>query len=191
MGVDVGSYLANPLLLIIQTLAFLVGMLFTLRFFLQVCRASFYNPLSQAVNGVTNPILWPLRRLVPASGRFDWASLLALYAVMLAAQGLMLLLVGGGLRLGPLWVGALIQALLVIWNLFFWGVILRTLVSWFDPYGRNPMVQVLDDLTAPLMRPVQRLPLNFGGIDFSPVLVILGLQVLKMLALPPLQLLAQ
>ena len=75
-------------------------------------------------------------------------------------------------------------------NVYFVSIIAQALLSWFNP-GRTPIAMVLHDLNRPLLGPVQRLLPPFSGIDLSPVAVLLGLQLAKMLLVPPLLALAQ
>lgn len=162
-----------------------------LRFLLQWARADFYNPLSQFTVKITAPIVRPLRRIIPGLGGWDLATLLAAYLVTV----LQLLLVGtqitpydipgmlDGHNLQPL--ALLLVALLDLFalavSLFIIAIIVQALSSWISPGHYNPVTAVLHALTEPLLRPARRLLPPISGIDLSPLLVLLALQVLKML----------
>ncbi|MDX1592933.1 MAG: YggT family protein [Gammaproteobacteria bacterium] len=182
MGSD---YLADPAVFLVQAVLGIVMLLLLLRFLLQLCHADFYNPLSQLVMKVTQPVLQPLRRAIPGSKRVDGASLL----VLLIVQVVTLLIVAAmrGLSLGPggLLFWSLAELVTLVINVYFVTIIVQALLSWFNP-GRTPLSQVLQDLNRPLLRPVQRLVPPMSGIDLSPLVVLLGLQVAKMLLVPPL-----
>lgn len=67
-------------------------------------------------------------------------------------------------------------------SVYLWIVIARAIVSWFSPDPRNPIVRFLHVTTEPILYPIRRmLPVNFGGIDFSPVILIVGIVLLQKL----------
>ncbi len=150
-----------------------------LRIWMQWARCDFYNPFSQFVVKITQPIVKPLRRIVPAVGPFDTASLLLAYVI--------------SVLLGPismrlfypdpvfLYLGLVIM-IKAVGMLIFWMIIIRSLMSWVSQ-GRNPVDYVLIQLTEPLMAPVRRFIPPMGGIDFSAMAVILGLYALNFLGL--------
>lgn len=154
---------------------------FLLRVLLQLVRADFRNPLSQAVVSLTNWLVLPLRRVLPPAGRFDTASFVALLAVQLAAT-----LIVFRLRTGvvfpfvPLAAAALRQlansALLLYTVLIFAQAILS-----FVPNARSPMTALLASLCEPVLRPIRRVLPVAGGLDFSPLVAILGLTALRIL----------
>ncbi|MCB2263713.1 MAG: YggT family protein [Candidatus Thiosymbion ectosymbiont of Robbea hypermnestra] len=185
------AYFTNPLAFLVQVLfGFFAGVVL-LRFLLQWVRADFYNPISQFVVRVTTPVLRPLRRVIPGYAGLDPAALVLAWLVKAGELGILALLLS--LPVNPL--GALAWALpglvdLTITLLIF-GVLIRAILSWFNPgsYGGHPLADLLDSLTEPVMGPARRLLPPFGGLDLSPMLVMIGLILLKMLLLPPLNLL--
>jgi len=197
-----GGYGVDALQFLISTLVMLYALIILLRFVLQVVRANYYNPVAQFVVRASAPVLSPLRRVLPPVGRYDWAALLVLFALMLLKLGLYRLLdipqtVVGGYRIGIehvwfpslAWI-AVVDVIALVINLFFFAVLIRALLSWIAPQGPNPVVEVLERITAPVVDPVRRLIPLVGGIDLSPLAVLIGLQVLRMLLLPPLLALA-
>lgn len=197
-----GGYGVDALQFLISTLVMLYALIILLRFVLQVVRANYYNPVAQFVVRASAPVLSPLRRILPPMGRYDWAALLVLFALMLLKLGLYRLLdipqtVVGGYRIGIehvwfpslVWI-AVVDVIALVINLFFFAVLIRALLSWIAPQGPNPVVEVLERITAPVVDPVRRLIPLVGGIDLSPLAVLIGLQVLRMLLLPPLLALA-
>jgi YggT family protein len=182
------SYLANPLVFLVQTLFSLYIALVLLRFALQATRADFYNPISQFVVRLTSPVLRPLRQIIPGYGGIDIASLVLawlLQAVELAILALIL-----GLDRNPL--GALAWAIpalvsLAI-NMVLFGILIRVIISWVNPDPFNPAIAILNRLTDPILSPAQRLIRPMGGLDLSPMVVMVALVVLEMLVMPPLRL---
>ncbi len=181
-----GSYLANPIIFLIQTLLGLYTAVVVIRFLLQWARADFYNPISQFVVKVTSPVLRPLRQIVPGYAGMDMAALVL--AWLLKALELALVAVLLGLDRNPL--GALAWAvpglLELVINIFLFAVLIRVILSWLNPDPYNPAVALLQRLTDPIMGPAQRLIPSIGGIDLSPMLVMIGLILLKMLLIQPL-----
>ncbi|GAB0147765.1 MULTISPECIES: YggT family protein [Marichromatium] len=180
------SYLLNPAVFLIQTLFGLYAAVVAIRFLLQWSRADFYNPISQFVVKVTTPVLRPLRKLVPGYGGLDLASLLLVW-LLLAVESLLLMLLLGVDRSPFAVLGWAVPGVLeLFFDIFFFAVLARALLSWLNPDPFNPAVALLARLTDPLMRPAQRLIPPIGGIDLSPMAVLIGLVLLKMLLVPPL-----
>ncbi len=182
MGSD---YLLNPVEFLVQALLGIVMLFLLLRFLLQLCRADFYNPLSQVVLKVTQPVLQPLRRAIPGSKRVDGASLLLLLVLQLVTLAIVAGLRGMSLGPGGLLFWALGELVTLLINVYFVTVIVQALLSWLGP-GRSSLGAVLHDLNRPLLGPVRRLLPPLSGIDLSPIVVLLGLQLAKMLLVPPL-----
>jgi YggT family protein len=154
-----------------------------LRFLFQLVRADFYNPFAQFVVALTNPPLKPLRRLIPGLFGIDLASVL----LLIVLQIIELFLVGwiSG-RIPPftlLFAQALIELVKLTLHVFLFAIIIRAVMSWFSPYGlrANPVGALLTDLTEPVMRPARRLIPTVSGIDLSPIVAIVVLQLLVML----------
>ena len=154
------------------------------RFVLQLARADFYNPISQFVLRATNPLLAPLRRIIPGYRGLDIASLV-LILILIVAKALMLLTIQtGGLPagIGPqLLVYTLRELASLILDYVFWAVLVRVILSWVAPDPSNPVVRVVIQITEPLMAPVRRLLPDMGGLGLSPLIVLLGVQLLKIL----------
>jgi YggT family protein len=182
-----GSYFTNPLIFLIQTLSGLYILAVMLRFLLQMVHADFYNPFSQFLVKATNPPLKLLRRIIPGLGGIDLASLVLAWALKTIEIYLVLSLANGTVHLlGPL-IWAIPELIELLINIFLFGVIIQAVLSWFQSGGYNPAYALLNSLTSPLLRPARNLLPPTGGIDLSPVLVIIGLILLKMLLMPPLR----
>jgi YggT family protein len=185
-----GSYLLNPLEFIINTLFGLYILVVMVRFLLQWVRADFYNPLSQFVVRVTNPALRPLRRIIPGWGGIDFAAVALMLALQLISLALILLLRGQGIPPVTLIFWSLAELVSLAINVYIGAIFIQVIVSWVNPGTYNPAISLLHSLTEPLLRPARRLLPPVGGLDLSPLLVLIALQVVKMLAIPPLLLLA-
>lgn len=183
-----GSYLTNPVVFLIQTLFGLYAAVVMIRFLLQWVRADFYNPVSQFVVRLTTPVLRPLRRFIPGWSGLDLAALVLAWLVKTVELALVALVLG--LDRNPLgaiaW--AIPQLLVLLINILLFAVLIRVILSWINPDPYHPAARVLDALTTPVLRPAQRLLPPIGGLDLSPILVMLALVVLEMLLIPPLKL---
>jgi YggT family protein len=153
------------------------------RFLLQLVRADFYNPVSQFVVKATNPVLMPLRKIIPGYGGMDIAALVAVVALLVFKLLLVSLLTFGALRISPLdlllaTVTGLARLLL---NYLFWAIILRIILSWVAPDPRNPVVRLVAQITEPVMAPARKLIPPMGGLDLSPIIVLLAIQFIQIL----------
>ena len=182
-----GSYFANAGVFLIDTIFGIYILAIMLRFFLQVVRADFYNPLCQAIVTVTNPPLKPLRRIIPAVGKKDTSSLVLMLVLQVISSYLIFFLLG----VGPNFSGVLVSASAELINkaiyLFIFAIIIQIVVSWISPGTYNPIIGVIDTLTAPIMRPARNAVPPIGGIDLSPMLALIVLTLSAMLIVAPLR----
>jgi YggT family protein len=184
------GYFTNPLEFVIGTLFSLYVLALMLRLLLAWVRADFYNPVSQFLVKITNPLLVPLRRVIPPLGGVDTASVVLMLAVQMLGIALILLLRGGGIALQALVFISLAELLDLLFKVFIYGIVIQAILSWVNPGTYNPAVSLLHALTAPVLSPVRRLLPNVGGLDLSPLLAVIGLEVLRRLTVPLLTMLA-
>lgn len=184
------DYFSNPLVFLIKTAFGLYILAVLLRFLLQLSRADFYNPVSQVLVKVTQPVLRPLRRVIPGIAGIDIAAVVLLIALQLIELVLVSLVqTGAVVSLLPLLVLAVAELLDLVLNVYLVAIIVQAILSWVQP-GYNPATAILYSLTEPVLRPAQRIIPPLGGLDLSPLVVIVLIQLLKMLLLPPLYQLA-
>ncbi|SEH78550.1 YggT family protein [Rheinheimera pacifica] len=170
----------QAVLFLIDTAFSLYLMVMILRLWLQLVRADFYNPFSQFVVKATNPLVLPLRRVIPSIGRLDTASLVLAYSIMLVKLLVLQLIQFGQIALVPSLVLSVIFLIKEILTLLFWILVIRALLSWFSQ-GRSPVEHVMHQLTEPLLRPVRNILPPLGGLDLSVLVVLVGLQFLNIL----------
>jgi YggT family protein len=169
------------LLFILDALLTLVVVAFLLRLLMPVVLADFRNPIGQAVLQLTNPLVMPLRKLLPPAGRLDLASVVALLAVQLAKIALLRLVAGAGLALAPLVIGALRDLASTVLQFYFVAVLIYALLSWVAPGSYSPGAQLLGRICEPLLAPLRRIVPPIGGLDLSALFVLIGLQALQIL----------
>lgn len=184
------SYLANPVIFVIDSVASLYILALLLRFLLQWCGAPYYNPISQFLVKITHPPLRLLRRFVPAVGKVDTSSLLLVLVLQMLANFSILSLQGVAIGIGTLAVLSFADLLSLFINIFVFAVFARALLSWVSPGAYDAATTILVSLTEPLLVVGRRIIPDVGGMDLSPLAVLLFLQLAKMVVLPPLQQLA-
>lgn len=180
------GYLTQPAIFLIDTAFGLYLFALVLRFLFQWFNADYYNPISQFIVRITHPPLRFLRRFIPPIGRVDTSNLALMLALQMLASYLLMTLQGINLNLPALTVFALSQLLDLILNILFFAVIISAVLSWFHIRRHNPAVALLYSLTEPMLKWSRRLLPPMSGIDLSPMIPIIGIQLLKMLLLPPL-----
>lgn len=167
---------------LISTLIELYTMVLLLRIWMQWAHCDFYNPFSQFVVKATQRVVAPVRRLVPSIGVIDTASLLIAVLLSLVKAAMLLQVNNGDMLLNVLpyvTVFALFILVKSVGIIIFWVLVIMALMSWISQ-GRNPMEYVLIQLAEPLLRPIRRILPGIGGIDFSPMVLLLILYVINM-----------
>jgi len=168
-------------LFILDALLTLVVIAFLLRVLMPLVRADFRDPIGQAVLRFTNPLVIPLRRVLKPAGRVDVASIVALLVVQFAATAVLRLMAGVPLLPLAVIVQGLRDLAQTVLQFFFFAVLIHALMSWVAPGTWNPVTRLIDRLCEPLLRPFRRLIPPIGGLDFSALFVLIGLQALQIL----------
>ncbi|MBD3670271.1 MAG: YggT family protein [Gammaproteobacteria bacterium] len=181
-----GNYLGNAGQFLIETLFGLYILSFMLRFLFQWARADFYNPVSQFLVKITNPLLVPVRRIIPGLFGIDMAALVVMFLLGFIKLSLIMLIKGGAILPGVFAVYTVAELMQLVIYVFIFTIIVQAILSWINPQSYNPVTTLLYSLNAPLLRPAQRLLPNLGGLDLSPLVVIIVLQLLLMLLVRPL-----
>ncbi|CRL66169.1 YggT family protein [Proteus mirabilis] len=176
----------NFLNFVILTLLQLYTSVLLLRVWMQCVRADFYNPFSQFIVKITQPIVRPLRSVIPSIGPIDTASVLLAYVLILLGIIIPSYLSGTSFPLSLMFPFAFIELLTAAGKMIFWLIIIRAILSWVSQ-GRNPIDHLLYQLTEPLMAPIRRVIPAMGGLDFSAMIVILVLYALNYLRVDVLQ----
>lgn len=189
--------MGNPVL---NAIGFILGILFNLyatvvavRFVMQVVRADYYNPMAQAVVKLTDPLLVPLRRIVPSIKRYDTASLVLCFGVLLlklivfkylslgvvSAIGVDALF--GQLPVAKLVILALLDVVHQFFNVFIFALIIQAILSWIPNASGNPVQGLVASISEPVLRPLRKLIPPIGGLDLTVFFTILGLIAIRMI----------
>ena len=152
-----------------------------LRLLLQWVRADFYNPLSQFLVKVTNPVLVPARRLIPSIGKLDTASVVVMLLLELAQLAIISQLAPTEFGMQFLLLFALRKLLFTLLMTYFVLIIARVIVSWVANQSRHPLIPLIYQLTEPVLRPFSKLVPPLGGVDLSPLFALITLRFLLLL----------
>lgn len=184
--------LSTALNFLLNTIFNLLTLLFLLRFFLQLFKAPFNNPLTYMVVSLTDFAVKPARRIIPSWGKVDLSTLVLalitqflLQLCLLWLRDLPVSLVGN-----TIWISLIGMSVLGIFrtmlDVFFYAILLQVILSWVNPH--SPISSVLDSLTKPILAPIQRLLPTAGGMDFSPVVALILIQMVNISVVKTLEL---
>jgi len=171
---------------VIHTLLQLALFVMLARLLMQWSRADFRNSIAEAVVRLTNPLVLPLRRILPPIRKIDTATVVAVILVAVVEVGVSQALRGYYLETDPvLWVRAVaLEITNVLLYAYFYMILLYALLSMIAPGGYSPMQSLLGSICEPVLRPFRRLIPPLGGLDLSPLWAGIAIQALLLL-LPP------
>lgn len=159
--------------------------LIVLRVLLQIVRANFYNPVCQFLYKVTNPVLMPMRKLIPAWRNLDLAGVLLAWLLSAIKLYLLYALDGRHLGLTGLPLIALADLLDFVLMLYFGLILVRVLLSFVNVDRANPVVPLVYQLADPVLRPIRRRLPAISGIDLSPMVAMLVILLARVLLVGP------
>ena len=177
--------------MVTQAIAFVLDALASLfilaalvRFWMQAFRAPSRNPIAHFTMALTDWAVKPLRRVIPGIAKLDWSSLVVAWAFEFLLQFLLLLLVGGSPLENPAVLSVLlfmsfVKLIRLSIYVFMGALIIGAVLSWVNPY--HPVAPFFNALTNPFLKPVKRVIPPIGGVDISPVFVLIFFQLLLML----------
>lgn len=184
------NYMTDPVVFLIDTVVSLYILAVMLRFLLQWTQADFYNPVSQFLVKITHPALRVMRRFIPAMGRIDTSSLVLALVLQIIANFTILALKGVTINIVALSVLSLTDLLKMLLDIFVYAIFAGAIISWFAPGSYSGASSLLYSLTEPLLSVCRRVVPDLSGIDLSPLVALVLLQLAKMMILPPLHELA-
>ena len=168
---------------IIQTLGSLYLLIVLMRFILQLVRANFYNPLCQFVVKATQPLLKPLRRVIPSLFGLDMSSLVLALLLQILLFVVILMLNGYQAFTVLLLPWGLIGIFSLFLKIIFWSMIISVILSWVAPGSHNPGAELVNQICEPALAPFRKILPNLGGLDISPILAFMVLKLLDMLVI--------
>jgi YggT family protein len=173
----------RAIIYIVETLLSLAVFVFLLRLLLQWARADFRNQVAQAVVKITNPLVLPLRRVLPPVGKLDTASAVAVLLIAFAEEAILTALRGYfGMDLFYLARAVVLRIVVIVLTTYLYAIFIYALLSMVAPGGYSPVQSILTSLCEPVLRPFRRIIPPIGGLDLSPLWAgILLVALLKLL----------
>jgi YggT family protein len=155
---------------------------------LQWVKADQYNPISQAIVRISDTFLKPLRSFVPSTDKVDSASLIFLFAL----QYISITLATTGTTPTVLVFATIAAIVSLIANILFWSIFILSILSWFQSSIENhPGITLLRQFSAPILNPIRKLIPANGGVDFTPIIGLLGVKIFEVIVTAILQDLAR
>lgn len=164
---------------LIQTVTVLYTLLIMLRFMLQLAKADFYNPISQFVVKATSPPLLIIRRFIPGYFGLDIAAIVFALLVQTIAISLLMLLLDGPIIPSKIITWSLLNIAGLAGKFFYFSILAGIILSWVAPQSHHPIVQLIFQINEPIMAPFRRLLPAMGGMDFSPILVFITINIIN------------
>ena len=171
---------------VLQTLGSLYLLIVLLRFVLQLVRANFYNPLCQFIVKATQPLLKPLRRVIPSVFGLDMSSLVLAILVQMVIFAVVLTLSYMSFNILGLLLWAIIGVTALFLKVFFFAMIISVILSWVAPGSVSPGAELVNQITEPALAPFRRFLPSMGGLDISPILAFMVIQLIQSFVIPPL-----
>jgi YggT family protein len=179
----------NPLVFLVTALFDIYIVILLLRFLLQQLGADFYNPVSQLIVKVTQQPVFIARRIIPSLRGMDLATLVLVLIFIIIKIFLISMLQGYySSSIGIIEVDSIVTTLILgmfelvtlTINVLIFSVFVQVILSWLNPDPYNPVISILNSLTAPILRPARKLIPPTGGFDFSPIVALIGMTFIKL-----------
>ena len=185
-----GGHIGNAGTFLVETLFGLYILIVMLRLLLQWTRADFYNPLSQFIVKATQPVLAPMRRTLPTIGGIDLACVVLLVVLQFGELWMITGILGQRAPVSAMLVFSVAALLQLAIYVFLFSILIPVVMSWINPGAYNSVIGVLYSLNEPLLAPARRIVPPIGGLDLSPIVVMVALQLAAILLVGPLRQLA-
>ena len=187
-----GGYFAQAIIFLVKLFFDIYILALILRYLLTIVRVDSLNPLSTLIMKVTNPLLKPLRRTIPGYFGIDWASIISLFLVQAIEIILVALIITGGIPafsgLTMLTIAYLLRTILYI---YLFIIIIQVIISWINPNAYNPITTIMYQISEPILKPIRQFIPSSGGLDFSPLVALIIINLLMILIISPLMDLGQ
>ncbi|MGO2285593.1 YggT family protein [Pseudomonas lundensis] len=180
------SGLNGAAIFVVQTLGSLYLLVVLLRFILQLVRANFYNPICQFIVKATQTLLKPMRRVIPSIFGLDMSSLVLAILVQMVVFAIVLTLSYIPFNILGLLLWSIIGVTALFLKVFFFAMIISMILSWVAPGSTSPGAELVNQITEPALAPFRRFLPNLGGLDISPILAFMIIQLIQSYVIPPL-----
>ena len=173
---------SQMMVFLVTTVSSLYIAITLLRFLFQLVRAEFYNPISQFIVKVTNPLLIPLRYLIPGVFGIDLASIvLALLLQILTIEAIYFIQYDQFAPFTPVLIASAFKIVALVLDIYFWAILIMVVLSWVAPYSNHPVTSLINSLLHPILSRIQRVIPPMGGLDFAPMVMMILIYCTKIL----------
>lgn len=172
--------LNNALVFLINSLFDMYLFVLCIRLILAWSRANYFNPITQFIIKITQPLVGPVRRMIPNFRGIECSTLVLIVLFEMIKVAILSLVLSGIPAVSALLSLSLVYTIRLILTTFFYAILVQALLSWFQPHY-TPVSQLLTQITAPILRPLQRVIPPISGFDISPIPALLILQLLLIL----------
>ncbi len=179
------SYASKPIIFLLITIVSFAQFLFILRFLFEIARVSYSNPVAQLVVKATNPILIPFRAIPLYLGRLDLSIILIITALTTLKIYINPNFSGFEYSFNALMLAGFGYAIKEILDILWYAVIIGVIGSWFISYNNHPLFTLVDEICNPMYKPIRNILPDMSGIDISPIILLVVLNLLQMIILPP------
>ena len=188
-----GNYFAQATIFLVELFFDIFILALILRYLFTIVRIDSLNPLSSLIIKITNPLLKPLRRTIPGYFGIDWSSVLALFLVQGIEIILISLIVNGVTPvIGGLVILTIAHLLRMILYIYLFVILIQVIISWINPHAyNNSIIKIMYQISMPVLRPTRKLIPSSGGLDFSPLIILVIINLLMILVISPLMDLGQ
>ncbi|GAB4171506.1 MAG: YggT family protein [Wenzhouxiangellaceae bacterium] len=176
-----GGTVGNAFAYLVETLFTLYLAALLLRILIEACGGDYYNPVTQVLVRLTEPLIAPLAALVPRLGRINIAAVVVLFALQTIAILIVAALLGWSVGPGQALVLAVFRLLRLLFMTWIVLIIAEVILSWVGGGMRHPIIPLIYQLTRPILQPIRRVVPPLAGLDLSPLIAIIGLQFLMIL----------
>ncbi len=183
-----GTYTSNAGLFLINIVLGSAIFIILIRLLLQLMGADSHNPISQGIKTITDPVLQPIRRYLPKFHALDSASLVVLVVMQMILTWMSIKMHSAiEPKLMAVFIFSFADIIAKLVRILIWAVIINAILSWFSTERYHPIIEVINALIGPLLYRAQRLLPTTSGLDFSPLIVIIALQLILILVVSPLK----
>ena len=179
------GYASKPLIFLMITLIGFFQFLLMLRFIFELMRVSYNNQITQLIVKFTDPILVPLRIIPFYFGRVDLIIIIVIVLITALKIYLNPNFSSFEYSINALFIAAVAFAIKEVTDIIFYAVIIGAIGTWFMAYNSHPIFILIDEICEPLYRPIRKIIPSTSGIDFSPIILLVALNLLQMIILPP------
>ena len=179
------AYASKPIIFLLITIVGFIQFLFILRFLFEITRVSYNNPVAQLVVKATNPALLLFRIIPLYIGKFDLIIIILITALTTLKLYINPNFSGFEYSISALFIAGFGFAIKEILDILWYAVIIGVIGSWFIAYNSHPLFSLADEICDPLYKPIRNILPNVSGIDLSPIILLVVLNLLQMIILPP------